>query len=368
MDEGYLRGRVVGMAPAEDAEWMEGVVAEALRAKAARGDGLRFLSELLGPKALDDRVGLGVRWGEYAVGGGRRLTGHTDDVTALAECEGRVCSGSDDGSIWVWRMGEATEERLLYAGAKDAVLSLSAWESHLISGHASGELRVWNVVTGVCNQVIKGHTDSVCALAVCGSRLASSSFNESIKLWAMRAAGPWTCERTLLGHTDWVWSLTVWKDKVLSGSCDKSIRVWDVETGEHDATLTGHTGGVCGLAVHGDRLFSASDDGTIRVWALGTWAALRMVDAYGRRTGQYPRCLAVSGSQLVSGSIASGDYGGQKEVRVWGLETLNLQHTLPQPAGANVWALLVVEGRVWAGVGSDVVVWGRGARGGKLSV
>ncbi len=38
MEEGYLRRRVVGVAPAEEAEWMEGVVAEALRAKAARGD------------------------------------------------------------------------------------------------------------------------------------------------------------------------------------------------------------------------------------------------------------------------------------------------------------------------------------------
>ena len=37
MEEGYLRSRVVAMAPAGEAEWMEGVVAEALRAKAAPG-------------------------------------------------------------------------------------------------------------------------------------------------------------------------------------------------------------------------------------------------------------------------------------------------------------------------------------------
>jgi hypothetical protein len=71
MEEGYLRSRVVGMAPTEDAKWMEGVVAEALRAKAARGDGLGFEFKLLGPKALDDRVGLGVEWAKYADGEGR---------------------------------------------------------------------------------------------------------------------------------------------------------------------------------------------------------------------------------------------------------------------------------------------------------
>ena len=42
MEEGYLRSRVLGMAPAKHAEWMEFVVAEALRAKAARAGGRRI--------------------------------------------------------------------------------------------------------------------------------------------------------------------------------------------------------------------------------------------------------------------------------------------------------------------------------------
>jgi hypothetical protein len=58
MKEGYLRSRVVEMAPEEAAEWIKGVVAEALGAKAARRDGRGFEFELLGPTALDDRVGL----------------------------------------------------------------------------------------------------------------------------------------------------------------------------------------------------------------------------------------------------------------------------------------------------------------------
>jgi hypothetical protein len=62
MEEGYLRSRVVGMAPAEETEWMKGMVAEALRAKAAR-ENRGFEFELLGPKALNHRVGLGLKWG-----------------------------------------------------------------------------------------------------------------------------------------------------------------------------------------------------------------------------------------------------------------------------------------------------------------
>jgi WD40 repeat protein len=360
MEEEYLRDRVVGMAPAEDAEWMEDVVAEALRAKAAHGGGGGFGLELLGPKALDHRVGLGVRWGEYAEGGERRLQGHADDVRAVAECAGRVCSGSRDGTIRVWgAAGAAAEDPgrpLVPEGPKDAVYSLAAWGGRLVSGHGSGRLRVWNVATGACDEVLEGHAPrAVRALAVCGPRLASGSDDASIRLWA----APGACERALRGHAGPVCALAGWRGKVLSGSGDGTIGVWDAATGARDAALAGHAGAVVGLAVHGGRLLSASDDGTIRAWALGgAWAALRVVEACGPGGGPrlHPRCLAVSGPRLVSGSN-----GARCGVRVWGAESLALERTLPQPPGAEVRALLAGEGAVWAGVGSEVVVWGRGA-------
>jgi hypothetical protein len=56
----YLRNRVVGMVGGEDREWMAGVVAEALRATAARREGVVVVLELLGRKAVVDRVGLPV--------------------------------------------------------------------------------------------------------------------------------------------------------------------------------------------------------------------------------------------------------------------------------------------------------------------
>ena len=188
----------------------------------------------------------------------------------------------------------------------------------------------------------------------------------------MVAGGAWSFEKTLRGHAGPVWSLAIWRGKVLSGSEDMSIRAWDAGSGAHDATLTGHDDAVCGLVVHGDRLFSASGDGTIRVWALGTWVALQTVEAWACETGRYPRCLAVSGSKLVCGSCSigsngvklfNGSGGSHGELRVWGLEALELQHTLPQPVrlGANIWDLWAMEGGVWAGVGRDVVVWERGA-------
>ncbi len=225
-----------------------------------------------------------------------------------------------------------------------------------MSGHDSGKLRMWNVVTGVCERVLEGHTTILSALAVCGSRLMSAC-NWSIKVWAVGG----TCERTILGHADCVSSLVGWQGKVVSGSLAriKNILVWDVGTGALDATLEGHDDAVLVLAVHGDRLFSASFDGTIRVWAMGTWAALRTVEAYGRGTGLHTLCLAVSGSRLVSGSCFPGFSGFLRaEMQAWDLETLDLLHTLRLSSFDGVKALLAVDGGMWAGVSRDVVVWG----------
>jgi WD40 repeat protein len=239
------------------------------------------------------------------------------------------------------------------------VYSLAAWEGHLISGHGSGAMRVWNVATGVCDWVLEGHMGTVRCLAVSGTGLVSGSDDRSVKVWAMGAGASWAWERTLVGHDRMVLSLATWQGKVLSGSADRSVRVWDIATGAHDATLIGHKGPVWGLAVHGDRLLSASWDGTIREWALGTWAAVRTVVAFAQIGLQYPQCLAVSGSKLISGSVADADLPERYEVRVRNLGTLECEHTLPQAAWAAVWCLAAGCGAVWGGVGSEVVVWGR---------
>ncbi len=133
--------------------------------------------------------------------------------------------------------------------------------------------------------------------------------------------------------------------------------MWDVGTGAHDATLTGHEDAVWGLAVNKDRLFSTSRDSTIREWALGTWAAVRTVEAYGREEQQAPCCLAVSGSKLISGSMDRGaaDETHDYEVLVWDLETLECKRTLPQPARAEVRSLTAGCTVVWGAVGKEVV-------------
>jgi WD40 repeat protein len=359
MAQEYLECKVREVLPEEDWDWTDSLIVEAVDAMRALRTKAPVTLRMLGAKALTRRGGMGVDWGRYSGGGaGRMLEGHLDDVMALVECSGRMCSGSLDGTIRVWSMTTLEEERVL-DNYGDRVYSLAVWDGELISGHGSGRVRVWDAASGERRRVLEGHTDWVYALCVCGSRLASGSGDATINVWRMGTGREWACERTLEGHNMGVLALAVWENKLISGSDDDTIRVWDLSTGVLDATLSGQNSPVYALVVEGKRLYSLLQKGTLRVWDAGTWAEVRSMALYDvEEARQYPQCLLTSGSKLISGS-GGFDGGKEREVRVWDLDTLACEHTLKQAAGPDVWCLAGAGGAVWGGVGRSVVVWGR---------
>jgi hypothetical protein len=368
MAQGYLECKVREALPEEDWDWTDGLIVEAVDAMRALQAKAPVTLEKLGAKALTRRRGMGVDWGRYSRGGaGRRLEGHSRGVMMLAECSGRMCSGSWDGSIRVWSMTTLEEERVLDNGG-DEVWSLAVWEGELlISGHESGRIRVWDVASGERRRELKRHAARVNVLCVCGSRLASGSDDFTIKVWMMGAGLEWAFEGTLKGDGYCLEALASWGDKLISGWNDYTIRVWDLSTGRLDAIITGHKGSVYALLMEGERLYSASVDGTIRVWDARTWKEARRVVAYdgylagvGRAevAGQHLWCLLMVGSKLISGSI-SFDTDPEREVKVWDLDTMACEHTLRLAAEEDVRCLAGAGGAVWGCVGRSVVVWGR---------
>ena len=169
----------MGMVGGRDGDWVAGVVAEALR---AQREGAAFELKLLGRKALMERAWPGVRWEEHTKGGALLLKGHGDNARPgghalmLAACDGRVCCGLFDGSIRVWSRASGEHERTLgfpedaeeeeeglSIDGDDFVEALAVWQGRLISSHRCGELRVWNVATGECAQVLEGHSCPISA-------------------------------------------------------------------------------------------------------------------------------------------------------------------------------------------------------------
>ena len=355
MREEYLRRLAKESFKGKLAKWVKPLVREALMAKSAQNGAIELMH--LGPKALNPRLGGGVRWERYADGGQMMLSGHHHEVQTVAFCDARVYSGCAYGFIRVWNRATLEHERTL--DNKDQVNALAVWEGLVISGHGDGYMAVWSIATGKRKWEVQGHDDEVKALKTVGSLLVSASWDGSVKVWAMQAdsEGPWQCKKTLMEGRIAVSALETWEGKVMGGADDGVIWVWDAETGALEAQLTGHEEWVTALLVHDGRLFSASRDGTIRAWALGTWESLGTGRAYDSEEERYPRCLAVSGGRLVSGSGGGTDHDKWDEVLVWDTATLECKCTLQQPG--DVHCLVSVGWEVWGGVGKEVVVWGR---------
>ncbi len=99
----------------------------------------------------------------------------------------------------------------------------------------------------------------------------------------------------------------------MSGHDSGVIRVWNVATGVCDWVLQGHTGGVRCLAVSGTRLVSGSYDRSVKVWGLGTGAAWPCERTLVGHAG-WVYALATWQGKVLSGS-------GDKSVRVWDVGT-----------------------------------------------
>ena len=94
----------------------------------------------------------------------------------------------------------------------------------------------------------------------------SASDDKTVRVWN---AVTGECEQTLEGHSDTVLSAQFSPDgkKIVSASADKTVRVWCAVSGELEQTLKGHSGAVnsAQFGPDGQKIVSASDDKTVRV-------------------------------------------------------------------------------------------------------
>jgi len=81
---------------------------------------------------------------------------------------------------------------------------------------------------GECVQTLTGHTHdvwSVCALG--DGRLASGSYDDTIRIWDLREEKGGECVQTLTAHARGVWSVCPMGDgRLASGSLDNTIHIW----------------------------------------------------------------------------------------------------------------------------------------------
>ena len=122
---------------------------------------------------------------------------------------------------------------------------------------------VWKI-----EHVLTGHKGNINRLAFSadGERLASSSDEKTVRIWATRVG---KCERTLEGHTDTVRDVAFAPDgsRLFTNSKDGTARIWSLKTGETEAVLQGHPKGADKIAWSPDgKTLATGGNGELRLW------------------------------------------------------------------------------------------------------
>ncbi len=223
-----------------------------------------------------------------------------------------LVTGTASGEIWVYQAVSGSP-LLICHGHTDGVWSIafSSDERMFASGSDDQTVRVWDVNTGQCLKILYGHTNRVRSVSFSPNNklFASGSEDGTIRFWD---ANTGESLRTLREHNNRVWSVAFSYDgnMLASGSEDATIRVWDVSTGRCLKILQGHTGGIRSVAFSPDNtiLASGGDDQTVRLWNTSTDQCLKIL--YGHTNRLWSVTFSPDGNIFASG-------GEDQIIRLW---------------------------------------------------
>ncbi|KAF9222777.1 WD40 repeat-like protein [Gyrodon lividus] len=286
------------------------------------------------------------------------LRGHTGTISSvefLADGK-QVISGSEDGSVRVWRVKDGREvETVMKEGHPVLAATASSDGRWIATGGIENKITIWNATTHEKVVELEGHSDLVWSLAFSpnSGRVVSGSHDGMVILWntttGERLVGP------LQGHTQPVWSVSfspngeeiatcdmcdiqiryshsgelvippigvdavslTWTPNgqplLIAGCSDGSIKLFDSSTGITLEEWTAHTASVhtTTFSRNGKFIASCSLDHTVRLWDTTT----RQKIGPSLQHDDLVLSVAISpdGSHLVSG-------GRDKKVRIWSLK------------------------------------------------
>jgi ribosome assembly protein 4 len=194
------------------------------------------------------------------------MPGHTDAVIHVSYSPDgrRLASGGGDMAVRFWNV--TTSMPMFTCHGHQHHVLCTAWSPNghfFVSADRSGEIRVWDPTTGAQRGApLRGHRKWVTSLSfeplhmdpTC-IRFASSSKDQTVKIWNIMTG---LCETTVSGHTDSV-ECVKWGGAGLLYTCsrDRTIKVWAVDGNGRSQqklvrTLSGHAHRINFLALNCD--------------------------------------------------------------------------------------------------------------------
>jgi WD40 repeat protein len=220
-------------------------------------------------------------------------------ISALAAHDGQLAAGTLGGVVVLADQTLATPRRLVATAGAVTALAFTAGGTRLVTSHADGSTRLWDVATGAALAV---HADTT-PLDRPGDHegdLALVEYGHDVL--AVRPAAT----TTVLAPGDLATRATL-DGRVVATAGPRMIRALPDGTvvlagAGADRKLTGHRAAVLAAALEDDRLATASADGTVRMWSVAEGTSWLTIDA---RDLGIPVRVAFAGDALVIG-YASG--------------------------------------------------------------
>ena len=171
----------------------------------------------------------------------------------------------------------ATQEVLLTYRDHGDKIHMLAWSpdgSSIASSSLDETIKLWNATTGETTLTYHGNSlqASVFSWSSDGKYIASTSglSSEKVQIWDTASGHSSSQHTAFTNHTEQIYALA-WSPNgkyIASASDDATVQVWDALTGHSVFTYRGHTLGVQAVAwsPDGARIASGGADKTVQVW------------------------------------------------------------------------------------------------------
>ena len=192
----------------------------------------------------------------------------SNDSSRLTAAGGETSAGPGEVAVWniqgkelnrwnqskgVWQVKfNPSDDQLVWVENEDGVIRV--WDiasQHDVRRFAVSNRRLWSV-----------------AIDALGKRLFAGGSDGTTRIWDFDSGVP--IDIQFRGHTSDVLDLALSSDgsRLATASWDQSIKLWDTNSGQELLTLRGHSGPVFRVkfSPDGNQLASCSGDGTVRFW------------------------------------------------------------------------------------------------------